>query len=128
MATEAYNRALAEAKAGRKRFEPGAVFLPDADCVRFIARDRAYNGEWIDPYVTLYFDRRTGEPVGFKIKCVRTLIAELRKRGKSGRVTFADILNVVDEVAEATEQAKKQRNRARESELADVEIPREALA
>src|SRR5690606_17139915 len=99
-------------------------------CVRFIRFNRAYNGERIDPYVTLYLDRRSGDMIGFKIKCIKTLVRELRNRGhpKGKPITFGDILDVVGEVAEATELARAQRERARGSNLADVELPDEATA
>ena len=119
---------------GRVKFAPKPVYIAEADCVIYHHKNVAMKGAWLDRFVTLFRDRQTGQIVGFKVKCVREVVDSLlsRKRGrKPRRVRFAD---VIDEAARLSaedrdnENLQRTREESRKSDVAAVEIPRDAYA
>ena len=62
---------LAEAK-----FEPSAVYIPEGDCIEFIAMERAFRGERVDDILTVLVDEETNQVVGAVVKGIRALLRQ----------------------------------------------------
>jgi hypothetical protein len=113
--------------AGKLQFAPAPLFDPTGDCVTYFHENVAYNGVWIDPFVTLFYERVSGRLVGFKVKCVKAIVDAITKeRGTPPAiVTFGDVVLHAGKLSRDAAK-EKDRQRAATSNLASVEMPEDS--
>ncbi|MGL4941967.1 MAG: hypothetical protein ACRC46_02110 [Thermoguttaceae bacterium] len=58
-------------------FQPFAFHNTDGDCIEFFVSPEDYFAERIDDYLTLYLDLDTEQVVGFVVKNVKRILADL---------------------------------------------------
>ncbi len=61
-------------------FSPRATYIPEGDCIEFVAAPDDYYAERVDALVTVYWSRDSGEIVGSLIKGVKGICENLRAR------------------------------------------------
>jgi len=61
-------------------FKPQVTYIPEGDCLEFVASNDDYYAERIDGLVTVYYSRETNEVMGSLIKGVRQLCAGIAER------------------------------------------------
>ncbi len=128
---ESMNDLFVRVMRGDHVFTPEVVYDASADCVTYFHEDAAVNGDWIDPFVTIYWEIQSGRPVGFKVKCVRTIVAAIAIRDATvatRAVTFEEVVDAAAKLSKDAQSKAREREQVRNSELAGVEIPREAYA
>jgi hypothetical protein len=112
-------------RSGEAKFVPNTLYDADADCVTYFHEDVPTNSDQIDPFITLYYEPVSSRLVGYKVKCVRMLVRKLvEERDKSpDAIRFGDVLSIAGEMSE-NHRKKMERQKAQESELADILLPR----
>ena len=58
-------------------FRAHATYIPEGDCIEFVASNDDYYAERIDGLVTVYYSRETGEIIGSLIKGVHAFCANI---------------------------------------------------
>lgn len=111
-------------QSGEIPFEAHTYYDQEADCVTYFHEDVSTNSSQLDPFITLYYEPSSCRLVGYKVKCVRTLVQKLIEKGLTpDSIRFRDVLELAGEMSE-NHRKKADRDQARGSELADVLLPR----
>jgi hypothetical protein len=59
-------------------YAPAALYLPDSDCIEYVAEDTTYVHRRIDEALTLIFDETAIGLIGFKLKGVRNFFERIK--------------------------------------------------
>jgi hypothetical protein len=120
---ELYGRVMS----GQVEFAAAPLFDAVGDCVSYFHENVAYNGVWLDPFVTLFYERKSGRLVGFKVKCVKAIVASIAqdRGGLPSQITFGDVVIHAGKMSQDVARAKD-RQHAAESDLAKVVLPLES--
>jgi hypothetical protein len=87
-------------QSGETPFVPHNFYDAEADCVTYFHEDVSTNSDQIDPFITLYYEPVSSRLVGFKVKCIRTLVRKLVERGAApDAIRFGDVLKVAEEMS-----------------------------
>jgi hypothetical protein len=62
------------------QFQPTATYIPEGDCIEFVARPGPYRAKRLDDLVTVYLSENDDEIVGSLIKGVRELCHRLTEK------------------------------------------------
>jgi len=71
-------------------FEPQATYIPEGDCIEFLAANDDYYAERIDGLVTVYYSRETGQIIGSLIKGVRAFCQKILKQYPGFKIEIED--------------------------------------
>ena len=71
-------------------FRPTATYIPDGDCIEFVARPGRYRAERLDDLVTVYLSEANDEVVGSLIKGVRALFQNLTAKYPGFKIDVDD--------------------------------------
>ena len=76
MTNDEFAEAVAQMAEPGAPFEPKATYIPEGDCLEFLASDDDYYAERVDGLLTVFYSRKTKEIIGSLIKGVKGFIAE----------------------------------------------------
>ncbi|HET6248155.1 MAG TPA: hypothetical protein VFE47_10700 [Tepidisphaeraceae bacterium] len=71
-------------------FHPTATYIPDGDCIEFIARPGPYRAQRLDDLVTVYLSEADDEIVGSLIKGIQKLCRQLTEKLPGFKVNVDD--------------------------------------
>ena len=64
----------------KEPFEPQVIYIPDGDCLEFVATPDDYYAERIDGLVTVFYSRQSGEIMGSLIKGIKGFCEKIVKK------------------------------------------------
>lgn len=73
-----------------QEFQPTATYIPDGDCIEFVARPGRYRAQRLDDLVTVYINEDSDEIVGSLIKGVRKLCRQLSEKLPGFKINVDD--------------------------------------
>jgi hypothetical protein len=71
-------------------FQPLVTYDADGDCIEFLTSDQSFYAEQVDPLVTVYYDRETGEVIGSLIKGISRFLREVLERAPGFKIEIQD--------------------------------------
>ena len=71
-------------------FKPTATYIPDGDCIEFVARPGPYHARRLDALVTVYLSEENDEIVGSLIKGVQSLCQQLTSKYPGFKINVDD--------------------------------------
>lgn len=78
--------------------QPVAVYLPDSDCVEYVAEDTTAVYKRVDEFLTLIFDETSIIPIGFKLKGFRNVFERIKDDLGLNDGAFVHLVAVLERV------------------------------